>query len=243
MTARIRTLIVDDERLAREELRRLLCDHANIEVCGEAANIEQAAEKISTLDPDVVFLDIKMPGGSGFDLLARLMPPHPRVVFTTAFDAFAIRAFEVNALDYLMKPIAPVRLTAAIERLRASLGPAAAHSPAAAVSATPSIFLQDGEQCWFVTFDRIRLIESEGNYCRIHFDLHRPLLLRSLSALEPRFTGAGFLRANRSQMINLAWIQAVTPWFGNTLRVTLRDGTAVELSRRASQAFREKFRP
>lgn len=238
----IRTLIVDDERLAREELRRLLRDHADFEVCCDAENIEQGAEAIAAIDPDLVFLDIKMPGGSGFDLLARLAPPHPRVVFTTAFDAFAIRAFEVNALDYLLKPIVPSRLAEALQRVRASLIPTVSVPAPTLAAAAPSVFLQEGEECWFVTFDRIRMLESEGNYCRVYFDDRQPLLPRSLSSLEGRFAEAGFLRANRSQIINLAWIQSVTPWFSHTLRVTLRCGTVVELSRRASQAFREKFR-
>ena len=175
-----RVLIVDDERLARVEMRRLLAAHADVEIVGEASNIEEAKLSISDLQPDVLLLDVQMPGGTGFDLLEQLEWV-PRVIFTTGFDEFALQAFEVNALDYLLKPVASDRLAAALEKARAQ---AAAAAPK--LTLQHQIFIKDGERCWFVKVQDIVLLESEGNYTRVFFGGNRPLINRSLRALEER---------------------------------------------------------
>ena len=232
-------LIIDDERLARNELRRLLSQHPEIQVAGEAGNAEQAREQIAALAPDVIFLDIQMPGKTGFELLEELEAPVPHVVFTTAYDEFAVRAFEFNALDYLMKPIDPVRLAGAVEKLRGAAG--RVQERAARLAPEDKVFVRDGDRCWFVEVRSIRLLESEGNYTRIHFEGAQPQLFRSLNAMEERLDPKSFFRANRRQIINLAWIEAIEPWFSSGLLVTLKGGAKVELSRRQAQEFRERM--
>ncbi len=225
----MRALIVDDERLARVELRRLLSAHPQIEIAGEARNGEEALEQITALDPDLVFLDIQMPGITGFDLLERLETA-PQVIFTTAYDAYAIKAFEVNALDYLLKPVSPARLSAALERVRLPERPKMSQ-----------VFLRDGERCWMVRIPDIFLFESEGNYTRVCFGSERPLIRRSLNALEEQLDLAVFFRANRKQIVNLGWIERVDLSAAGGLVATLRGGAAVEISRRQTARFKERL--
>ncbi len=237
----MKSLIIDDERLARDELRRLLSAHPEIEILGEAANATEALARIAELKPELLFLDISMPSRTGFDLLEALPPPHPLVIFTTAHDEHALRAFEVNALDYLLKPIHPKRLASALERLAPPDSASALPSTAAPLSAESRIFVKDGERCWFVPLKNLRLLEADGKHTRLHFDAHAPLLFRSLSSLEERLPANLFLRANRNQLVNLDWIERVEPWFSGTLRAVLRSGETIELSRRQSQHFRDQL--
>ncbi len=239
----MKVLLVDDERLARNELRRLLAAFPAVAVVGEAANAGQAREQIAALHPDLLFLDVQMPGETGVQLLESLEPPVPQVIFTTAYDEFAVKAFELNALDYLLKPVDPARLAAAIERLQAKTGAAPA-DPAdkpARLEAADKVFVREGDRCWFVEVKQIRLLESEGNYTRVHFDDAQPQLFRSLNAMEERLDAKCFFRANRRQIINLAWIEKIEPWFSGGLLVQLKGGAKVELSRRQAQEFREKM--
>ena len=221
-------LIVDDERLARLELRRLLAAHPEIEIVGEARDGAEARELIGKLSPDLLFLDIQMPGMTGFELLESLddVPP---VIFTTAYDEFAIKAFEVNALDYLMKPVVPARLAAALARVR----------PRSDTPRLEQVFVRDGDRCWIVRLPEIFLLESEGNYTRLHFGEERPLIRRSLNALEEQLDPAMFFRADRKQILNLKWIQKVEVAVSGGLLVTLRGGRTVEMSRRQSARLRE----
>ena len=221
-------LIVDDERLARLELRRLLAAHPEVEVLGEARNAEEAEELIARLGPDLVLLDIQMPGMTGFDLLERL-EDIPQTIFTTAYDEYAIKAFEVNALDYLLKPIAPARLAAALAKVR----------PRQERSRLEQVFVRDGDRCWIVRLPEIFLLESEGNYTRLHFGKERPLIRRSLNALEEQLDPAMFFRAGRKEIVNLKWIEKAEIGAGGGLVVTLRGGRAVDLSRRQSARLRE----
>lgn len=241
----MKALIIDDERLARNELRRLLAAHADVAIAGEAVDVPDALEKIAALQPNLIFLDVQMPGADGFSLLEQLEPPLPAVVFTTAYDEFAVKAFEFNALDYLLKPVDPNRLVAALEKLRhhGSQPPVAggAAAPAARLSPEDKVFVREGDRCWFVPVKNIRLLESEGNYTRLHFDDQKPQLFRSLSAMEERLDSRHFFRANRKQVINLAWVEAIEPWFSGGLLVKLRGGPKVELSRRQAQDFRERM--
>jgi two-component system LytT family response regulator len=229
----LRALIVDDERLARTELRRLLAAHPEIEVIAEARDVNEALDEIPSAKPELLFLDIKMPGGSGFDLLEQL-DSVPHVIFTTAFDEYALKAFEVNALDYLLKPIVPERLAAAVQK---AIG--ASQKAATPVAADQKIFLKDGERCWFVALRDIVLLESEGNYTRVFFDHHRPLILRSLNSLEERLDPALFYRASRKHILNLQAITGVEPTVAGGLNVSLKGGLQAEMSRRRATEFRQ----
>ncbi|KAA9339151.1 response regulator transcription factor [Hymenobacter busanensis] len=238
-------LLVDDSRLARQELRRLLQRHPDATVVGEAAHADEAQQRIGELQPDVLLLDIHMPGRSGFELLAGLDGAVPQVIFTTAFDQYAVQAFEVNALDYLLKPVDEQRLAAALAKARMALvaeaEPETAEPPAARelLRETDQVFVKDGERCWFVRLADVKLLEVADNYTRVHFHDVRPLITRSLQHLEARLDPKVFFRANRQQIINLKWIESVEPWFSNTLKIRLRGGQEVEVSRQQSIRFRE----
>jgi two-component system LytT family response regulator len=230
----LKTLIVDDEPLARRELRRLLAAFPAVRVVGEAANIDEARARIEELSPEVVFLDIQMPGGTGFDLLAQL-DRVPRIVFTTAYDQYAVKAFEVNALDYLLKPIEPERLAAAIRKIQ----PLPARD---AVPGTPleQLFIKDGPRCWFVPLREVSVFSAEGNYVRLLWGKERPLLGRSLAALETKLDPSRYFRANRAQIINLDLIESVEPGEGGRLHVRMKDGPEIEVSRRQAREFRAR---
>jgi two-component system LytT family response regulator len=238
----MKALLIDDERLARNELRRLLAAFPEIQIAGEAAQAKQAREQIAALKPDLLFLDVQMPGETGIEFLESLEPPVPQVIFTTAYDEFAVKAFELNALDYLLKPVDPARLAAAVERLRRQgkdIRPK--EEPAGCLDAKDKVFVREGEKCWFVEVGQIRLLESEGNYTRVHFDDAQPQLFRSLNAMEERLDPKCFFRANRRQIINLSWIDRIEPWFSGGLLVHLKGGAKIELSRRQAQEFRERM--
>ena len=239
----MKALLIDDERLARNELRRMLVAHPDIEVMGEAVDVEDARQKIEALKPELIFLDIQMPGADGFSLLEQLEPPLPAVIFTTAYDEFAVKAFDFNALDYLLKPVDPNRLIAALEKLRSHRGASEDGNAQSQHRLTleDKVFVRESERCWFVPVKNIRLLESEGNYTRVHFDNCKPQLFRSLSAMEARLDPKHFFRANRKQVIALAWVEDIEPWFSGGLLVKLKGGLKVELSRRQAQDFREKM--
>ena len=223
----MRAVIVDDERIARRELRRLLAAHPEVEIVGEAADADEALLVLQKQEPDLIFLDIEMPGMTGFDLLDRLRDV-PDVIFTTAYDQHALKAFEVNALDYLLKPIAPARLSAALQKVRGRQ-----------TQLRDQIFLRDGERCWIVRVTDIEILESEGNYTRVFFQKDRPLIAGSLAAFEQRLDPASFFRASRKHVINLNGIQS-TEWdAGGNLLVTMRCGEIVPLSRRQSIQLRK----
>lgn len=226
----MRALLIDDERLARAELRRLLAAHPEIEIVGEAVNAADGVAQINALKPDLVFLDVQMPGGSGFDMLAAL-DQAPDVIFTTAFDQYALQAFEVNALDYLQKPIQAARMAAALRRC-------AGRQLATAPSTPKKLFIKDGERCWFVALQDIRLFESEGNYTRIYFGDHQPLMLRSLNQLEDKLDPQCFFRANRRHIVNLDFVDKVEPNDAGGLDLTLRDQHRIDISRRRAGQFR-----
>jgi two-component system LytT family response regulator len=230
----MKALIVDDEALARRELRRLLADHPWVEIIGEAANVQEAASKAESLSPELLFLDIQMPGGTGFDLLARL-DRVPHVIFTTAHDQHAVRAFEVNALDYLLKPIEPERLAAALGRVK----PDNAMRQPERGAVLEQLFVQDGPRCWFVPLREVRLLSAENNYVRFWWGKLQPLLGRPLSTLEQRLDPKRFFRANRAQILNLDFIERVDLGVNGRLHVQLRDGgPEVEISRRQARLFR-----
>lgn len=243
----MRTIIIDDERLAREELKKLLKDYHEIEIIDEAKNPEEALEKIKNLKPDLIFLDVQMPGMTGFDMLKKL-DEIPKVVFVTAYDEFALKAFEVNALDYLLKPVEPARLEETIQKLAINDDEfqSIAKVPKIDRSSRPlslkdKIFIKDGEKCFFVALENIRMFESDGNYVKVYFDKYRPLILRSLNSLEERLDPEHYFRANRKYIINLNCIVFVENWFNGGLQVELTNGEKIEISRRQAIKFKEQF--
>ena len=231
----MRALVVDDEPLARRELRRLLGAFPGVQVVGEAGNIDEARVRIEELSPDVVFLDIQMPGGTGFDLLAQL-DRVPQIVFTTAYDQYAVKAFDVNALDYLLKPIEPERLATAMQKIQS----ASRQRTNTQNAPLEQLFVRDGPRCWFVPLREVSLFSAEGNYVRMQWGKERPLLGRSLTTLEEKLDAKAFFRANRSQIVNLDFIQQVDLGEGGRLHVQLRDGPEIEVSRRQARLFRAR---
>jgi two-component system, LytTR family, response regulator len=241
----MRALIIDDERPARLEFRRLLALHPEIEICAEAANGPEGILKIAEHRPDIIFLDIQMPSQSGFEMLDALPPPVPQIVFVTAYDEHALRAFDFAATDYLVKPVTANRLAQALERVTSTRSASADKISkeieiTLPLKASDRVFVRDGDRCWFVPVRDIHLLESEGNYTRIHLSSGHPLILRSLRALEERLPSAVFFRANRAQIINLNQIARIEPWFGTGLKVWIQGlDEGIEISRRQTQLFRE----
>ena len=240
-----KTIVIDDERLAREELKSILKDFNEIDVIDEAQNGDEGIEKIKKHRPDLIFLDVSMPGMTGFEMLKKL-DEIPHVIFVTAYDEYALKAFEVNALDYLLKPVDLDRLNEAIEKLKNSED----HDFESAVSEKldrknrplgidDKVFIKDGEKCYFVELSEVRMLESDGNYVKVYFGNSRPLILRSLNSFEERLDQEHFFRANRKFIINLNWIEKVENWFNGGLQVELRGGDKIEISRRQAIRFKE----
>lgn len=239
----MKAIIIDDERLARKELNSLLKEHSEVEIVGEAAHADDALELIDQLQPDLIFLDIQMPEKTGFDLLAEL-DRTPLVVFTTAYDQYAIKAFEVNAFDYLLKPIEPERLSRVIQKLLDRFRKEQLQESqlvADKLSLSDQVFVKDGEKCWFVKLEKVRYFESDGNYIKVFFDSVRPMIHKSLNALDEKLDEKSFFRASRKHIINLSWVEKIEPWFNGGLMVELRGGDKVEVSRRQAAKFKEKM--
>jgi two-component system LytT family response regulator len=238
-----KALIIDDERLARNELRKLLQEFPEIEIIGEAMNADEALKMIDELNPEVIFLDIQMPGKTGFELLQEL-DKVPTVIFTTAHDEYALKAFEFNALDYLMKPIDPQRLGDAIQKLfltedRELITSEENFNARITLGEDDQVFVKDGEKCWFVKLSEIRLFESVGNYARVFFGTNKPLILKSLNSLEERLDQRIFFRANRKHIVNLRMIEKVEPFFNGGLLLEIKGGEKIEVSRRQAVKFKE----
>ncbi len=237
----MKAIIIDDERLARNELKKLLEEFPEVEVIGEGANANEGIEIIEALSPDLVFLDIQMPGKTGFDMLTELERA-PHVIFVTAYDEYALKAFEVNALDYLMKPVEPKRLADALmkvkqkdeeERLSYS------NMNRDMLGEHDQVFVKDGERCWFVKLSDVRLFESVGNYAKLFFAGNKPLILKSLNSLEERLDDKVFFRANRKHIVNLRMIDKIEPYFNGGLLLDLHGGEKIEVSRRQAVKFKE----
>ena len=240
-----KTIVIDDERLAREELKSILSEYTEIDVIDEAQNGDEGIEKIKKHNPDLIFLDVSMPGMTGFDMLKKLTDI-PHVIFVTAYDEYAIKAFEVNALDYLLKPIDNNRLNEAIEKLRNNDEQDFESSPKNSLerkdrrlTITDRVFIKDGEKCYFVQLSDVRMLESDGNYVKVYFGTSRPLILRSLNSFEDKLDPEHFFRANRKFIINLDWVENVENWFNGGLQVELKSGDKVEISRRQAIRFKE----
>jgi two-component system LytT family response regulator len=239
----MRALLIDDERLARNALRRLLKIHGDIEIVGEANDVTTSATAIRALNPDLIFLDIEMPGGNGFALLEEL-DDVPITIFTTAYDSYAVQAFEANVLDYLLKPISAERLAASLARARKVFSQASQpQSDATAKEHRPTLlrqtFVRDGERCWIVRLTDIFLLESEGNYTRLLFSGERPLIPRSLASIQEKLDPHIFFRANRSQIINLRAVEGVEDRIDGRIVVRMPRGIQVEISRRQSSQLKD----
>ena len=235
---RIRILLIDDEELARHELRYMLEAYDDIEIAGEAENVTGALEKISSLKPDAIFLDISMPGKNGFDLLS-MLDDCPVVVFVTAYDEYAIQAFDANALDYILKPVRKERLEQAVNNIRKELGKKDDIVKPDMLTLQSRIFIKDGEKCFFVRLEDIFLIENAGNYARFYFKKESPLVHKSMNYLEEALPSSVFFRANRGEIININYIKNIESMFKGALNVILENNRKVEISTRQSVKFKE----
>lgn len=233
---RIRTILIDDEPLALTELKDMLCNYNEIDVIETAENAVQGTEKIRGLHPDLIFLDINMPGKTGFELLEGL-DEVPHVIFVTAFDQYAINAFDVNALDYILKPVNAERLQEAIEKIKKQF--ALAKSGQDRLSIDKRIFIKDGEKCFFLSLSEVLFFESVGNYARIYQEDKKLLLHRSLNYLEERLPETHFFRTGRQYIINTLFIKNIHPYFNSSLQVEMKNGLKIDISQRQSVKFKE----
>jgi len=230
---KIRVILIDDERLAREELRRTLDVYPDFEIVAEAANVDEAVLLIDKHQPDLILLDIQMPGKSGFDLL-EMLPQVPEVIFVTAYDQYAVKAFEADALDYVVKPVRAERFSKVIEKVRTKL----IKTP----SPQQQLFVKDGNKCYFIRLDEICLIESMENYARLYFRDSTTYLKRSLNQLETELDPAVFFRINRSQIINTNFIKHIEQDENGRLNITLHDDKLLQVSERQSVKFKSNNR-
>jgi len=240
----IRTIIIDDERLAREELHSLLRNYPEIEVVAEAINALDGIEKIKDKHPDLIFLDISMPGMDGFEMLKHI-DDLPQVVFVTAYDEYALKAFENQALDYILKPIDPEKIANVVRKVSVEnfevISPELNDRKNRKLSGNDKVFIKDGEKCWFIELNQVRMMESDGNYVKVYFEKFRPMVLRSLNSFEDRLDGEVFFRANRKYIINLNHVVGIENWFNGGMKVELSNGEKIEISRRQAIRFREVF--
>lgn len=248
MKNKLEAIVIDDERLARKELIRLLDKYEEISVVEECQNADEGIKAIENLQPDLIFLDIQMPGKNGFEMLEELSFV-PKVIFTTAYDEFAIKAFKVSAIDYLLKPIDQQHLDESIAKVL-ELGKINSIEPPNDYESIKSdrklgpddqVFVKDGSKCWFVKLKDVSLFESEGNYVRVYFRNFKPLILKSLNNLEEKLDPQIYFRANRKHIINLEWIDKIENWFNGGLRVELKDGKQIEISRRQAAKLKDKM--
>lgn len=232
----LRVAIIDDERAAREEIKRALTPYNDYEVVGEARNVNEALALVQRQQPDLLFLDVQMPGGNGFDLLAQLREV-PDVIFTTAYDTYAVQAFDNNALDYLLKPFRTERFAQAMEKHRTKIRERAALSG----STVPGkqLFIKDGDQCFFVQQDDIYLVESVNNYARIHTSYRQALIKTSLNQLEERLDASVFFRINRHQLVHARYITAIVAIDGGRLQLSIGHQRTVIVSSRQAVRFKQ----
>lgn len=237
----IKAVVVEDSRLARNELKELIKKHDDIDLLGEAENVDAGFELIQSTSPDLLFLDINMPEKDGFELL-EMLDEVPITIFTTAFDEYAIKSFEYNALDYLLKPVSEKRFDMAMLKVRTKLEAVQTGGDRSKkLKETSQIFIKDGESCWLVKIGDISHFEIVGNYTRVFFGDKRPLLYKSLNLVEEKLPEASFFRANRQQIVNTHFIKGVVPWFNGKLKLTMQNGEEIEVSRRQSYIFKDRM--
>jgi two-component system LytT family response regulator len=239
----INVVIVEDSELARLELKNLLKDHADINIIAEADDVKSAIKIITETSPDLVLMDIDLPSGNAFDILAELAVV-PHLIFTTAYDKFALDAFEFNTVDYLLKPIKKERLAKALSKLEIKSNTGNSKSEnnnniEPLLSGDSQFFIKDSEKCWLIKIKDVRYIEAIGNYSRIFFSTHSPMHYRSLQKIETRLNPKQFFRINRQQLVNLHYISAIEPWITGGLKITLTCGKELEVSRRQAYNFKQ----
>jgi two-component system LytT family response regulator len=249
--AKLRTLVVDDEPLARERLRSLLGGELDVECVGECTNGQEAVEAIRNHKPDLVFLDVEMPVLDGLGVIEEIGAEQmPAVIFVTAYDRYALRAFEIHALDYLLKPFDRERFQEAVRRARERVqrarggdGGLAGLLEESRGSRKPAdrLVIKCGGRVFFVKTEDVDWIEAAGNYARVHVGTEIHLLRETMNALEGRLDGNRFLRIHRSTIVNIERIQELQPWFHGDYVVILRDGTQLTLSRGYRQKVQELF--
>ncbi|MFK7749038.1 MAG: LytR/AlgR family response regulator transcription factor [Kordia sp.] len=233
----ITAIIVEDSRLARNELKELLKKHPRIALIAEAENVDEAFKLINSTQPQVLFLDINMPEKNGFELL-EMLDNVPLTIFTTAYDEYAIKSFEYNAFDYLLKPINQVRFSKTIEKVIQTIEKEATEEKPFELHR--QIFIKDGEDCWLIRISEIAVFEIVGNYTRVYFEEHKPLIYKSLNQIEAKLPEETFFRANRQQIINLNHVDKVTPWFNGKLKINIKNSNQeIEVSRRQSYKFKD----
>lgn len=241
----LKILIVDDERLARVSLEKLLAAYEYVEIVGRAANADEAIQTLNGTEIDVLFLDIQMPEKNGFQLLESLDNCDFEVVFVTAYDEFALKAFEVSAFDYLLKPIDKNRLDKVMKELMTrenqKFDLPKASNKNNQLSPEDKFFIKDGEKCWFVTLSDVFLFESQGNYIQVFFNDQKPLMLKSLNLLEERLDPKKFFRANRKHIVNMEYIEKIETWFNGGLMLHLKNGQEIEVSRRQAAKFKNEL--
>ena len=237
--------IIDDERLAREELKMLLQAIEMVELIGEASSGEDAKILLPSLEPDILLVDINMPGMNGIEFVKGLNNP-PYVIFVSAHEDHAISAFSVGAFDYLLKPINPNRLKESFNRIlqdEQDEWDSVKEQPLEKkkLTITDKVYIRDGDKSWFVSLTDIRLFESDGNYVKVHFHQNKPMLLRSLNSFQELLDPHFFFRANRKHIVNIEWILSVETWFNGGLMVELTTGEKIEISRRQAIRFKENW--
>jgi two-component system LytT family response regulator len=249
----IRVLIVDDEPLARERLQMMLKPESDLEVVGEAINGDAAVAAIRKLSPDLVFLDIQMPVIDGFSVITELGAEHmPLTIFVTAYDRYALRAFEVHALDYLLKPFDRERFQQALARARAQLQgkeTAALNQRLAALleqlhgekQPLERVVVKESGRIFFLKAEEIDWVEAAENYVNIHAGKASHLLRETMSRLETRLDPSRFVRIHRSTIINIERLQELQPLFHGDYTVILNDGTKLTLSRGYKEKFQERL--
>ena len=227
-----RVVIVDDSHLARLELKAQIEELGELDVVGEAPDIIEAKVVIEQEQPDLLLLDINMPSGSGFDLLAQLTYV-PYVIFVTAHDDFAVKSFEVNALDYLLKPVTQARLAVAIEKYKKLQTPLEIDS---------RFFIKDGQRCFFIALEEVQAFEAMGNYTRLHTENGAVSVYRTMANIAERLPKEPFFRANRSWLFNINNIAELEQESGGTLEVRLQNNLQIALSRNQTTAFKQRYK-
>lgn len=238
----LKAVIVEDSRLARNELKELIKEHKEINLLGEAENVDDGYTLITETKPDLLFLDINMPEKDGFELL-EMLDEVPIIIFTTAFDEYAIKSFEYNTFDYLLKPINQKRFSQSIKKVTEKVtdNPLPEVKNENTLSLDKQIFIKDGEKCWLVKLQDISMFEIVGNYTRVFFENNNPLINKSLAQIEEKLPEDVFFRANRQQIININMVKKVVSWFNGKLKIEMNSGEEIEISRRQSYIFKEQL--
>lgn len=237
----MKTLVVEDSRLAREGLMRMLSKYPSLQLAGAAEDADTARKMIAEQRPELLLLDIHMPGETGFELLESL-DYEPKIIFTTAYSEYAIKSFDFHTVDYLLKPVSEERLALAIEKLtqiKNTLAKSEASSAEPTLTMDSRIFVKDGDRCHLVELASIDYIESCKNYVRLFFSGEKVFVKKSLNQVEQRVPAHSFFRANRQYLINLHAIRAIEEAVQDGYEVTMKDGRVIEMSRRNAARLKE----